>query len=224
MNKNIKPAFTMLELIFVIVILGILASLALPRFDRDLRQEAAGNLLSAIRYTQHMAISDNVRDNNITWQKAFWRFGFNSCSDNGIFYYIASDKDLGGGVVPSADEVAIDPANGERFMGLTNQPCEKDISGQTNASSNIFITKRHSISVGNVAWSGGCTGATDYIGFDNLGRPHRDFLSSATPDYSTVVTSDCNVTFTFDSANIAPLIITIEKETGHSFIVGHSEG
>jgi len=54
-----KSAFTMIELILVIVVLGILAALAMPRVDRDSRQEAADNILSAIRYTQHLALMDN---------------------------------------------------------------------------------------------------------------------------------------------------------------------
>ena len=150
-----NSAFTMIELIFVIVVLGILAAMAIPRLERDLRQEAADNILSAIRHTQHLALMDNVRETNATWQRAFWRFGFNSCSDDGIFYYIAADKNLGGGVVPSSDEAATDPLNGQNFAGQNTQPCETDTSGHTNASSNIFITKKHSISDGNVAWSGG---------------------------------------------------------------------
>jgi len=218
-----SAAFTMIELVFVIVVLGILAAMAMPRLERDLRQEAADNILFAIRHTQHLALMDNVRETNATWQRAFWRFGFNSCSDDGIFYYIAADKDLGGGVIPSANEAAIDPLNGQNLAGQNTQPCETDISGHTTASSNIFITRNHSISDGNVAWSGGCVGTSNYIGFDNLGRPHRGFLASSAPDYATVVTSDCNLTLTFDTSDIEPLIITIEKETGHAYIAGQPD-
>ena len=62
----------MIELVMVIVVLGILAVLAMPRLDRDLRQEAGDNILSAIRYTQHMALMDDVTNpNDNEWQKAF---------------------------------------------------------------------------------------------------------------------------------------------------------
>jgi len=53
-------AFTMIELVLVIVVLGILAALAMPRLERDLRQEAKDNLLSAIRYTQQSSGSLQV--------------------------------------------------------------------------------------------------------------------------------------------------------------------
>ena len=69
LHKHTK-AFTMLELVFVIVVLGILAALALPRMDRDLRQEAKDNILSAIRYTQHLALMDNKTNPlDANWQR-----------------------------------------------------------------------------------------------------------------------------------------------------------
>ena len=72
-----KEAFTMLELVFVIVVLGILAALALPRIDRDLRQEAGDNILSAIRYTQHLALNDDKINPSINdWQKSLWQVRF----------------------------------------------------------------------------------------------------------------------------------------------------
>ena len=65
--KN-KKAFTMLELVFVIVVSGILAATFIPRFDRDNLQEAADQVISHIRYTQHLAMVDDkfLADKNIS--------------------------------------------------------------------------------------------------------------------------------------------------------------
>ena len=52
----------MLELVFVIVIIGILAAAIIPRMDRDSIYEASEQLLSHIRYTQHLAMTDNIYD------------------------------------------------------------------------------------------------------------------------------------------------------------------
>ena len=50
-NKMQKNAFTMIELVFAIVVLGILTAIGLPNIDKDNRQEAADIILSNIRYT-----------------------------------------------------------------------------------------------------------------------------------------------------------------------------
>ena len=65
----------------VIVVLGILAALALPRMERDYRQEAGDNILSAIRFAQHNALMDNVTEpSDAQWQRKFWRFGVRTCT------------------------------------------------------------------------------------------------------------------------------------------------
>lgn len=229
LNVN-KSAFTMLELVMVIVVLGILAALALPRMERDIHQEAADNILSAIRYTQHMALMDDVtKPNNPKWQQAFWRFGFQGCSDNGIFYYVGSDKDTEGNI--DAGEEAMDPANGHPMMGLNTEPCENDLSEQKitiggtdyPSSSNIFITKKYGISDSNITYAGGCSSAAQHIAFDYMGRPHTGITNLTKPDFSTLMHEDCNLTFGFVDSSIAPFTITIEKETGHAFIVGQPD-
>jgi len=228
--KYKKSAFTMLELIFAIIVLGILAAMAIPRLERDLRTEAAHNVLSAIRYTQHMALMDNVeRPGTDDWQRMFWRFGKEGCSDNGIFYYVGSDKSREGNinvVPPNAGEAALDPANGNWMMGQNGQDCETDLSGQTfidgrNASKNIFLTKLYGISEGKMQFSSSCrTIDADHghIAFDYLGRPHSGITALATPAYSTFMTTDCNITLAFEDTSIPNVIITIEKETGRAFI------
>ncbi len=55
----IKRAFTMIELVFVIVVIGILSAVLIPRMERDTLREAALQVASHIRYTQHLAMVDD---------------------------------------------------------------------------------------------------------------------------------------------------------------------
>jgi prepilin-type N-terminal cleavage/methylation domain-containing protein len=219
-----KKAFTLLELVFVIVVLGILAALAIPRLDSDIRQRAGDNILSAIRFTQQMALMDDVTDPryNNNWQRAFWRLGFQGCSDNGLFYTISSDKNRGGNI--DAGEEAVDPLNGKPYNGDNTKPCEQDLTGQ-NGSRSIYLTKQFGISDSNgITFESNCGSVTSkYIGFDHMGRPHRGFTSSASPDFSTRLYKDCTITFKFDDTSIEDLQITIEKQTGYAYIVGQSD-
>ncbi len=83
-----KKAFTMLELVFVIVVIGILAAVIIPRMDRDNASEAAIELQSQIRYAQHLAIiNDKFDPNNATWFRNLWQIRF-----NGNLYSIVSDN------------------------------------------------------------------------------------------------------------------------------------
>ena len=57
--KNYKKAFTLLEIVFVIVVIGILATVILQRRQDNSLREAALQLISDIRYTQHLALTDD---------------------------------------------------------------------------------------------------------------------------------------------------------------------
>jgi len=215
MNRSQK-AFTMIELVFVIVVLGILATIALPRFDRDLKQEAADNILSDIKLTQHMALVDFRHEfDEPKWQRSFWRIEIESCGNNsGLFVSVGSDKDYDGSL--DEDETAIDPSNGHLMSWSNGQDCTD--GGDSNTSERIFIT--HKFGVQSVTGAGGCAGV-QHIGFDHLGRPHVSFSNSTTPDYSSYMTSDCNLTFTMSDDDTFD--ITIKPETGHVFIVGQED-
>ncbi|SFV53364.1 Putative periplasmic ATP /GTP-binding protein [hydrothermal vent metagenome] len=72
-----KRAFTMIELIFVIVVIGILAATIIPRMQNNPTQEAAIDLISKLRYTQHLALVDDKYDSsNPNWFKDRWRIVF----------------------------------------------------------------------------------------------------------------------------------------------------
>lgn len=209
-SNSFKHAFTMLELVFVIVALGIIAAVAMPRLDRDLKQEAADSILSDIRYTQHMAQVDFRHSfNNAAWQTSFWKITFESCAGSGLFVGVGSDKDYQGDT--NRDEAAIDPANGKPMFWLNTDSCTN--GGDSTVSDRIFITNKFGIT--SVAGTGGCAGLK-HIGFDHLGRPHVSFSSSSAPDYTSYMSTTCTFTFTMSDGDT--FAISIDPESGHASI------
>jgi prepilin-type N-terminal cleavage/methylation domain-containing protein len=213
-----RSAFTLLELVMAIAVIGIMIAVGLPRLDRDLKQEAADNILSAIRYTQHLALLDDKHKfNDPKWQQRFWRIYFGTCTGEDRFFAIGSDdnsESANNGRVDQA-EAALDPANGKPMWWHDAQDCS-DTSD--TVSPNIFITKRYGIT--NVIFTGGCTNT--YIGFDHLGRPYAsDFTTSSTPDNKGYMTTPCMMEFTMH--NDESFRIRIEPETGYAHIIGQPD-
>jgi len=213
-------AFTMIELIFVIIVVGILAAMAMPRIDRDIRQGAAQTILSNIRYTQHLALMDNKHKfDDRNWQKRYWKIMFGTCTGTDRFFMVGSDDDEDGGASGFFDinESAIDPTNGKPLFWTNGQDCSQGDTSKT-VSPQIFLSKQYGIN--GFTFSGGCNGV-QYIGFDRLGRPHVGFHSANNidPDYASYMPDDCTISFTFTDNSINDLNITINKETGYAYIV-----
>jgi type II secretory pathway pseudopilin PulG len=207
----------MIELIFGIVVLGILAALTIPRLDRDIRQEAGINILSSIRYTQHLAMVDDKTDpTDPNWQQTLWMIRF-SIDNNGrdSFYTVSTDINQDGSIAKS--ETAVDPANGKYMFNTAGATVNID----DDESPNIFIGRKYGIN--RLITTGGCTGI-QHIAFDHMGRPHVGLkttpaVAAAGNNYATLMTSDCNLTFSFVGGQ-DDLTISIIKETGYAFIVG----
>jgi len=209
----------MIELVFVIVVLGIMASLAMGRMERDLKQEAAETILSHIRLAQQLALRDNKHrsDNDIRWQTSYWQFSMQRCGTD-IAYMVGSDTSFGGGVNGlGKGESAINPVDGKYIF---SNDCQNLDSDETPS---VLLSKKFGILDSGVTPSGGCD--RKQILFDYLGRPHFRNTTYNNPDFSNIMTSDCNLTFTLqtDQDNDGvddSFTITIEAETGKAFIVG----
>ncbi len=183
-----REAFTMIEMIFAIIVIGILASVAIPRLDRDFRQEAKDNYMSAIRYTQHLALIDDKTDPfQPGWQANYWTIKFLA---DGSSYSIVS-----------AGNFAIDPSSGKLF------------DGQASGSKSALTGKKYGVK--SVKASGACIAPN--IMFDRYGRPFDGTPASGVgiaTDYSNYMSADCKLTIQFKSSGIDPLVLTIAKETG----------
>jgi prepilin-type N-terminal cleavage/methylation domain-containing protein len=212
------PAFTMLELIFVMIVIGILAALVIPRMERDLKQEASNSILSAIRYTQQLALKDNKhRFNQAKWQQRYWKIMFGTCSQStDKFFMIGSDNNMNNGSFFDQNESAVDPLSSKPYFWVNGQDCSD--GGDGTVSNQIFLT--HKYGINSFAFAGGCNNV-QYIGFDHLGRPHVGFGGSTSPDFNSYMTNTCTISFTMDSGDT--FSIRIEPETGHAQIVGQPD-
>ena len=163
-----KKAFTLLELVFVIVVIGILAVVIIPNTRTNPAQEAAVQLVSHIRYTQHLAmVDDKFNSANTTWYRNLWQIVF-----NGNQYSITHNNQNDG--FAAALTYAKDPLTQNDMQNI-------DLNADFGAT---------------VALADGCLGATN-ISFDHLGRPVLGDLSTSTGLYSGgLLTADCTITLT----------------------------
>jgi prepilin-type N-terminal cleavage/methylation domain-containing protein len=217
-----KNAFTMIELVIVIVVLGILAAMAMPRMDRDMRQEAADHILSQIRYTQHLALNDyKQRFDNELWQRRFWRIVFSSCSSStGKYYMIGSDDDMTGSTNAFFEETeaAVDPVTGKPIFWKNSKTCSD--GGDGTVSDDIFLTHKFGINTITNSCDDDNTDDAAHIAFDHLGRPFHGtkFTNADAVDYEGYADQRCTFTFTLSDGD--SFQISIEPETGYAYIVG----
>jgi len=190
----------MLELIFVIVIIGIMAALVIPRMDRDVRMEATNQLLTHIKYTQHLAMTEDVYSDVVAnWFLARWTIQLYACGG----YVVYTDTNLGGGA--NRAEAALEPQSRKSLFidNLCTMPMPVTDYEKVNLAGYFDVTNISTI---------GCGVAPGLsIAFDTLGRPY----SSAT--INGVLQQNCEITLTFNSG--LPEIIRIHPETGYACIL-----
>lgn len=212
-----KKAFTMLELVFVIVIVGILAFVAVGRFERNSLREAADQLVAHIRYTQHLAMMDDRFDpSDATWYQKRWQLVFNSDVNtyNQDAYTIFSDGNKNGNPNLTLNEVAINPLDPSKY--LTGGYTGIILSDGVGATPEMNLGLKYGITV---ALSAACQfGTSTRISFDYLGRPLKGVPSGFTAIYQSnrTITQQCQITL---SNGTNTIVIAIEPETGYTHIL-----
>lgn len=197
-------AFTMLELVFVIIVIGIVSVLAMPNFTTNPLQQAAEQMAGHIRYTQHLAMMDDkYNDKNSTWFASNWQIWFR-ISGGKYYYEIFSDRDQE--TNSDADEEAVDPmtnqnlGNGAAGIGL---PINKDVS----------ITDKFGIT--EIGFSANCKlGQGGRIAFDNFGRPYGSVSYAANAPFANYLTQQCILNMKHGDSD-RNATITIQPETGY---------
>jgi len=234
-----RKAFTMIELVFVMVIIAILAFLAIPNFEQNRIRLAAEQLVSHIRYTQHLALIDNKFQpisNNVAdiienkrpqyWYKARWQlvFGRSVASNNEWSYSIFSDSPLSvnpdeydGRPSITFGELALNPTNRNQFMsgGHASGNFAWDDSRATKS-----LNIGNEYGVRGLFRNANC--GANRIAFDYLGRPIIGDMSNDASATSAMLQNQC--VFILCSVDINPCTgiqvqIAIEPETGYAHIL-----
>jgi len=213
-----KKAFTMIELVFVIVVVGILAVAIIPSIKTNPLQEAAIQLLSDIRYTQHLAMIDDKYDSgDASWYKRRWQllFGTSTNYTNGFeAYSIFSDSGAFSGN-PGISELAKNPQSHDKLMtggyaGVIDYETDSRVTRKMNLGASFGVT----------SVTATCGGKR--VAFDYLGRPLAGDISNDSAPYissgrtSSLLSEDCSITLSDGSDSIK---IRITPETGFACIL-----
>jgi len=239
-----KKAFTMIELVFVMVIIAILSSLAIPNFEQDRLRQAAEQVVSHIRYTQHLALLDNkfqsissnpgdiVEDKRAQyWYKGSWQIRFLRSAggtDNEWAYTIFSDGPNDSVSASGLDDYNGNPnhTEGEIASNILNPYNAITRDGQVlsggsaqldwdSVNATSSLCIGHKFGIKDMTF----TNCLQRIAFDNLGRPIRSLSS-----LNDLITLTCRIELcTIDNCNNAgtseKITIGIEPQTGYAHIL-----
>ena len=219
---SLHSAFTLLELVFVIVVIGILSSIIISSTKTNKLQEAAVQVISHIRYTQHLAIIDDKFDNSDNnWYKNRWQIRFGRSENNSgkhthnhIAYSIFSDHARDSSGNPNLSELAMDPLNNNKFLSGGFSSTIDTYDPRANIKMNIGIT----YDIKDVKFGGGCPSNSTRLSFDYLGRPIKGNISNNDKSYraTNLIRKTCTITLVSNSEG--NVTIAIEPETGYAHI------
>lgn len=230
-----KNAFTMIELVFVIVIVGILSLVISSSFERNTLREAADQVVSHIRYTQHLAmVDDKFVPTESNWFMRRWTIRF---QENLVYTTLAPNKtynkiwaytiftDLPNftGHNPDLMGMAKDPQNNAQYLsgGYDNTLHVESSSAMKKLQLGI------SYGVEDITFSGGCRSNVLYLHFDYLGRPMNSFPTThpyelAAAGWHKLLKVQCRITLCdgdCTDANSNKVVIGVEPESGYAHIL-----
>jgi prepilin-type N-terminal cleavage/methylation domain-containing protein len=212
--------FTMVELVFVIVMVGILSAIIIPRMRDSRLREGIDQVVSHIRYTQHLAMMDDkFSPDDANWYKKRWQILFEQDDDDLWTYTIFSDGSNGGALDgnPAEVEIAGNPQDISKRLtgGSTFGAIDSDNSAVTK---DLNLGKTYSV-VGDDGIK--FTGCGNRIAFDYIGRPMSGNIyadGDAYPDGRLIKTL-CIITITDKSGG--SYNVTIQPETGFADITSN---
>ncbi|MEA2019054.1 MAG: type II secretion system protein [Campylobacterota bacterium] len=163
-KDTLKKSFSLLELIFVIVLIAIISSSIISKNEISKLQIATDKIVLYLNYARYIAFIDNKFDiNDAEWERKRWTLKFQNCSDtnDGMYYIVYSDMS-GGTAAFKKDECMKDPLS-QKYL-YSGYDCEPS----SNESKNILLTKEFGVE--KVEISCNTTSTIGQISFGNDGK------------------------------------------------------
>jgi hypothetical protein len=215
-----KRAFTLLELIIIIIIISILSFSVIQKTDNRGLYYAANQVLFHIRYTQHLALIDNVFDpNDPDWFKKRWQIQFHSTVSGYNLtwtYSVYKDTSLSGNE-NSKKELAKNPMNRDKLLsgGFYSYTADDEDFTKSMVLGNSFGIK-------DILFEGECGKyRSKRLAFNYDGAPYYGNLLNVDDQYEKRMTEVCKIHICLEDCETTDkkVIIAVEPETGFAHIL-----
>lgn len=224
-----KGAFSLLELAFVIVILGIVLGVAKFYFvaDKNLAL-AAKQIQNDLAYTRNLALMQaafRAFDTSVAkdeWFKARWQVYFirsKSATNDEQTYTIFLDKNgdgnanLGKNELNLDREIAVDILNAKKLMNSGQSGVISKDDERANARFNI----EQKFGVKAVEFRGACAGATRVI-FDEFGRLYSPLKNANAPYEKLLFHKNTPCVIRLKNAQEQSICIVLDTLSGYAFV------
>jgi hypothetical protein len=165
LRTKLKKSFSLLELIFVIILISILLATTLPKKQNINLEQASKRIITYLKFTRYLAMIDNkYKLDEPLWFKERWTLKFQNCAYNvgGLYFVVFSDKNQKGS--PNKDECAKDPLS-DKYL-YSHYDC---VAGD-DESETVLLTKKYGVE--KVTISCNSTNTLGSISFDINGEAH----------------------------------------------------
>ncbi len=202
-----KKSFTLLELIFTLIIISIVASVLIPKPQHSNLDLAAQRVILYLKHTRYLALVDNkYKVDDPMWYKERWTMKFQNCSSKigGLYFVVFSDENHKGS--PNKTECAKDPITSRWLYS------HWDCDAKADESKYILLTDEYGVT--NIDISCNSTSTVGSISFGDDGQAYSRLGTKPEDKEKYQLSQTCYITLYDKDTNF--IKIAIEPQTGYA--------